>query len=264
MSYGRIKTKDDLKQWILSKLGQPLVDVILENNGCGCAGTGITGITGNKATQIDHAIDDAVERFQYFAGAEGNERRILIVPLQAGQGSYEVPCEVLSVKDSIDMGAGGGVNTLFTLDNSLFGNGNWPLQGGYGGGGEIVDYTLAMQWLRTFEDMTSIELVINHRQHESVIDVYPTPRQNALLPMEAYVTVPNDKLYGNIWVRDYALAMSLIQVGMNTGSVTGIQFPQGGEFNYQMYLDQGTQEKERLLEEMKNNTFAEPIDFFMS
>jgi hypothetical protein len=51
---------------------------------------------------------------------------------------------------------------------------------------------------------------------------------------------------------------------MNTGSMTGIQFPYGGEFNYQMYLDQGTTEKERLLEEMKQDTFSEPIDFFMS
>jgi hypothetical protein len=211
MSFGRIQTKDDLKQWILSKLGQPLVDVILENNGCGCAGTGITGITGDKATQIDHAIDDAVERFQYFAGSEGNERRILLVPLKAGQGTYDIPCDVVSVKDTLDIGIGAGVNSLFTLSNSLFGNGNWPLRGTYGGGGEVVDWTLAMQWLRTFDEITGVEMIINHRQQESVIDIYPTPRADALLPMEAYVTVPAEKLYSNIWVREYALAMALIQ-----------------------------------------------------
>jgi hypothetical protein len=257
----RFNTKASLRDWILSKLGAPLVDVILENNGCGCASQ--LGDT-DGGSQLDHCIDDAVETFQYHGGGEGNERRIMLIPICEGIGTYAVPDTVLSVRDTIDRGTGTGSETLFTLNNSLFGNGNWPLQGSYGGGGELVDYALASQWLGTFESLTKVDMVINHRQYESLIDIFPTPREKAILPLEVYVEVPDEKLYNNIWVREYALAMANIQIGMNTGSITGMQFPFGGEFNYQMYFDQGQTEKERLMEELKTDTYGEPIDFFIS
>ena len=57
----RIRTKEDLSDWIRRQLGEPVVDVILD------------------ASQMDDNIDEAIEYFTEHAGGHGNEEQYMAI-----------------------------------------------------------------------------------------------------------------------------------------------------------------------------------------
>lgn len=57
----KVRTKEDLSDWVRRQLGEPVVDVILD------------------ASQMDDCIDEAIEYFTEHAGAHGNEEQYMAI-----------------------------------------------------------------------------------------------------------------------------------------------------------------------------------------
>lgn len=165
----RLRTREAFRQYVLHKLGYPLLDLVLQTvdqDECGSpASTGTSGtysssITGDGAVmalggrqcqdfvatamnQLDIGIDDALDYFGRQGSGVGNESALLLLKLQAGRMVYTVPDCIIAVDQPINKGMGQNLRTggeEFDAEEAAEGaNGLFSFEQGVGGIG-IASY----------------------------------------------------------------------------------------------------------------------------
>ena len=293
----RLQTRDQFKCYVLKKLGAPLLDLVLqieEQDECstvsttGTSGTsGTSGedtvtysTTGNSTTptcqdlgrsvctQLDLAIDDALDYFQMFSSDLGNEKGVLYVLLQENETYYEIPSCIVAVEQPIKKGTsfvfdaeeGAEAVGLFSLQSQFGPRGVFSYLGG-GSNDALLTYDIAQQYNNLVDLRYTMKFQVDFLELEHKIFVTPTPDQkdtNRVLPMMCSIRVPDEKCYNHLWVQRYAVALSMEQIGRNLSMYTGMQLPGGGDFNSSFYWDMGTQEKEKLEEELMSGKYGNP------
>jgi len=152
-------TKQQLAQKIKRRLGWPMIKVEIDN------------------TQIYDAIDYARDKFIKWAVGQATNEVFFTLALSGGQTIYELPLGVTEIISYDDTGsAGGGINTLFTVENFLFNQGMYQsLFNTADGGYTLVSYHIARDFLENIKKYTPSQYTYTYHKYQNELEVHPEP-----------------------------------------------------------------------------------------
>ena len=184
---------------------------------------------------------------------------------------YDIPKDVVGVVEGLPRGYGnagaGGFSTqgeaLFSPIHLFLNNGGLGLGGGIHGGMDMVGLELGLQYIEMFRRMYTIEYSVQLLDLQSKLRISPAPSSAGVIGVWVYRKVPEQYMYSHQWVRAYATALAMIQVGRNAVKYQGASFPGGASVNAMYYIDEGKAEKERLEQQIQDGMYAEPPGFFI-
>jgi len=202
----RITTLDAMRTYIKQELGNPVVNVEVDND------------------QIDQAIEKAVQVMNRYNYGEGSFLDYAVFTTTAGQAYYslgsspDVSGSYSDVQDIIDFGLSfgqEGVNTLFTpthillqemqTNQGLFGTEvNWS--GYITPGLELTSYQIAMMYLQEIQETLGKLYTVNWLPGRRVLHITPTPTTSLMGVLYVYRRETAENLYNNILVKNLATA----------------------------------------------------------
>ena len=166
-------------------------------------------------------------------------------------------------------GSTSGVNTLFTIEQSLAQQTYFSYSMGNYGFDLISWYTLK-NWLETREKMLAIRRTFEFREATQYLHIWPEPITNQTFwgVVGAYVEKPLKEIVREQWVYQYALALTKIAISHTRGKFGGVALFGGGTLNYADMGSQGNTEKDKLEQMMFTGASpgfgdAEPPMFFV-
>jgi len=208
--------------------------------------------------QIEICICNSVERFQEFATGEAQYESMLKIAATSGVSEYDVDSDITAAVEVITCTNFGRVGQLFTLDNHLYNAGYFNFDSG-----DILTLQMVMDYVDFLKTQfgTTFNVKIDERRHKALVN--PTPKGTGTLAF--IVTRKNDEttLYSHIWVREYAYALCMVQIGMNRSKYEGVSLPGGGTLNGQLMLTEGKELRDKLDEELRT-TWQTPPDFYIA
>lgn len=228
-----IRTREQFRDWIFRKLGYPLVSVELTTE------------------QLDDAIDDAIVEFSEYA-YQIRRYYAFELSLYRDEG-FEMPGEVVGV-DHVDSNLVGpnaiGAGKIDNYMNDLIANGavGFPLLGRPAGSGWF-NYELAMSYLDLSQRMLGGDYQSSYdvRTRKLVLD--PNPRKvgqtSGWIVCHCQCLRPDDKQFGEVWVKNMALALAKITLGEVRNKFKGVNFPGGGSLSDDVRVD-GLRERDEL------------------
>jgi len=228
-----IQTKEEMKQWILTMLGDPLITVELSDG------------------QLDVCIDNSVEEYTKWVVQEQDYYAFDLSTYDGVSGSL-LPTNIqgiFSLQDDNGM-AKGGINTLFSIPNTMFNAGMIP---NFSGGGGWVDYHNAMASIKFVNYMMGkgFQFEFNVRTHR--LKLFPDPVKETIqgwIVLGTYVIRPEQQQYGESWCKRYALANAKYMLGMVRGKFSGVQLIGGGMVDASV-KEEGLNEMKELREELR-------------
>jgi len=271
-----IKSYDALAQRIRRTLGEPMVQVELSSE------------------QMYELIDVAIEYFTKFAGVteeylvfrsdlykRGVGLRIdmlfsvtpdmyntdsnspsLSACYDYDMGDYRKVVDVFS----FEQGDNQGVNTLFTIENTIaqqayFGN----LLGNVGY--DLITWQALKTWIDTREKVLALKPYLRFYPETQILKILPEPN-TTLSPYYGLIGAKVQKrikdLVSNSWVYKYTLALSKITLAHVRGKYAGTNLFGNQTVNYQDLMNQGIKEKDELEKELEeNNIDTDPVRFFI-
>jgi hypothetical protein len=166
---------------------------------------------------------------------------------------------------SFEEGSSNGVNTLFTLEQTMaqqtyfsYAMGNF--------GFDLTTWNVMKDWQDTREKVLAIKRDIHFDNRSQYLRMYPQPKNTQFVGvLECYVERPLRDIVKEKWVSDYATALVKIMWGRILTKVNSVQLLGGGMFQGDTVLSEGIMEKkelEDLLIEGGYGDFA-PIMFSM-
>jgi hypothetical protein len=241
-----VTTQDELCNWILRSLGHPLVQVELHED------------------HLRDAMNDAIEEFTKFMP---QDRKYLALNLEDydednGFVLSELVTGIFAIEDGFLNGASSstGINTLFSVPNTMWNAGMIPAMGFGGSGGSWIDYEAAIQYLDLTKRMTgsgagSGSFYFNYNERERRLILTPNPIKQSVkgyIALGVNMIRPDDQQYGESWVKRYALALCKIKLGLVRSKYQGsVQLLGGGQLDTSI-KDEGYTEKSELEEELWN------------
>lgn len=173
---------------------------------------------------------------------------------------------------AFEPGTTSGINTLFTIEQTLAQQTYFSYaMGSYGF--DLVSWYVLKEWLSMREKMLGQDYYYRFNDREQRLYITPEPgmhsnRANFFAAIGCYLEKPLEHVMKEIWVYQYALALTKITVARIRGKYQGTNLFGGGTPNYSELLSEGITEKERLEESLYNNTApglgdAEPPKFFV-
>lgn len=234
-----IKTEKQLKDWVLTKLGYPLVHVELTDS------------------QLNSCIADALAVYTKYAY---QPEKYLVVNLKHYKphiGIDLTPFKVMSVKD-----------ISFQRDN-IFGMGNDMFfgpyaffgQGGYGsplfgvGGGNWVGAWTTYHGIHEFFDLTKRMLGSQpdwqYSKETKHLILMPEPHFHGdhYILLTCHTELPIHEYYGNEYVRRLVLAEAKILLGTIRKKFSSVQLIGGGQIDTTIG-DEGKEEKQKIMDEI--------------
>jgi len=248
-------TKDELVEKIKRRLGHPVVKVELDD-----------------ATIIDH-INYTVQKWKKWAVGAATTEKYFTLPLSAGQTMYDLPDDVVEVINYSTEQAG-SINTLFTIENYLYNQGLYDFithtQGEY----SILSYHIARNFLEDLRKYIPDAYNFRYHRYTNQIEINPPPPSGGTMTIQgtnwnspgiilvrAYVLESDvaRNLYDEVWVYDYATALSKKTLGLIRRKFEG--FTSIGNVGITMdgssLISEADTEIERLEEQLR---LEEPFD----
>jgi hypothetical protein len=147
---------------------------------------------------------------------------------------------------SFEEGSGSGINTLFTIEQSLAQQTYFSYSMGNYGFDLISWYTLK-NWLDTREKVLAIKRTFNFDPSNQYLQMWPEPivGQPFYGLVGCYVEKPLKQLVKEQWVYQYALALTKVGIGRVRGKFAGVQLFGGGTLGTEL-LTEGLNEKKEL------------------
>lgn len=197
---------------------------------------------------------------------------------------YDVPTDIIAVGGRLDLGMFGiaGANedsALFSpLGMMMQGGGSWGMMnsstttdnrwGFWMGSGsgfvDVVGWQLGMQYLEMFRQMFTVKMNVQFIETENKIIISPPPTNRGVIAIACTRRVAEESLYKHQWVREYAYALAMVQVGMNSGRYNNLTMPGGSSINFEMYLNRGDALRDRLEKQLwDEGQYKLPCDFFI-
>ena len=230
-----------IKDYVLAKLGFPVIDVELDD------------------FQIQLCVDEAISKLEYHAPDWMNQYATF--DTSAGINVYELPQEVADNltdvhyrRDFFKFGAAPGslefdFSIMFFTNTGLFNNYN------------VSQYLLMQQYLKQVKNvlgqMSTFQLVNNKFLH-----IFPKPEAGdecVLVEFRAFDPNTIHHAYKN-WVQKYTLALAKEILAGIRGKYATLPGPGGGtRLNGTELMQQATQEKKDLVEELMTEIEAPPL-----
>jgi hypothetical protein len=225
-----IKNRDELKDWILSELGYPLVTVELTDN------------------HLDSAINTALEFYTEYSDME---ERFVVLPL-----SGYIPNEGLSLSGynarsifSMDAEFNGGSSQLFSMEHQLINSGIFPLNPGTSQ--SFVTYELASQWSDLSDRMLCKKYDFNYNVRKQLLTLYPQPEPDdrGYIILGLKIVPSEEDLVGELYVKILALAKAKMMLGVIRKKFDGVQLPGGGTIDSSIG-DEGKEQWDKAFDEI--------------
>ena len=165
-------------------------------------------------------------------------------------------------------GTNDGVNTLFTIEQSLA----QQMHFAYSLGSkafDLITWHVLKDWLKTREKLFAMQKYCRFDPRTQVLRITPDPIINNdgtyYAAIGVYLERPIKDLVKERWVMEYAKALIKISIANTRGKYQGTQLFGSGTLQYQELMSQGKQEKADLEKELMTGTSEsqEPPLFFM-
>lgn len=172
---------------------------------------------------------------------------------------------------SFTVGTNSGVNTLFTIEQSLA----QQMHFAYSLGSkafDVITWHVLKDWLKTREKLFAMQPYFRFDGRTQVLRITPDPGISNVQGSSKYWAVLNCRLERPIkdlvkerWVMEYAKALVKINIANTRGKFGSTQLFGSGTLQYQELMTQGTTEKKELEDQLLNTRQEdqEPPGFFM-
>lgn len=243
-----INSKQKLVEYIKHKLGAPVINVETES------------------TQLEENVDDAIQRFIRYSG-DATYRSTLVLQLSAGIDEYDIDENVVSALSIGSNSTANGINILFSPMNIMANNGMFEFFFNMASGaGSLVMYEIGMEYLKSIERLLTVNFFLEFNKYTHKLKVVPTPDEAMGALLEVYTKydpgVGASDIYNEIWVKNYAVALSKISLGRILGKYNGTPLPGGGTLNSSELLSEGKSEKEQLEKDLITME-GEPLEMIL-
>lgn len=157
-------------------------------------------------------------------------------------GSYRRVIDLLDFEE----GSSTGVNTLFTIEQSLAQQTYFSYSmGNYGF--DLISWYVLKDWLKTREKALAIRRDVQFDPRTQYMQMTPPPNQTRFYGViGCYVERPLIDIIKEPWVYQYALALTKIAVGTVRGKYSNTQLFGNGTINYNDMISQGLAERDKL------------------
>ena len=160
-----MQSKEQLIEQIKRRLGFPMIKIELDYS------------------QMDDAVNYARSKFIKWAVGNATQEVFFTMALSATQYMYDMPTgvtEVLSYGAS-SSSDGGGINTLFTVDNYMYSRGMLDgLVNGYEGY-NLVSYHIAREFMDTLKKYTPDKYNFKYHKYTNQLEIQPPPPSGATI-----------------------------------------------------------------------------------
>ena len=168
---------------------------------------------------------------------------------------------------SFNQGTHTGVNTLFTLEQSLAQQTYFSYaMGNYGF--DLVSWYAVKEWLETREKLLATRPSILFNARTQYMKLIPEPRNRYYGIVACYVEEPVRDLVKNMWVYQYASALTKMVVGRVRGKYGNTSLVGGGSIDGDSLITEGKEERSALEKELYENApglgDAAPPQFFVA
>ena len=174
--------------------------------------------------------------------------------------------KVISVVD-FQEGSSTGINTLFTIEQTLAQQTYFSYaMGNYGF--DLISWYTVKQWLDTREKVLATKRSYEFDERSQYLRMYPEPSNSVRFygVLHCYIERPIRDLIKELWVYQYALALTKISVGHVRGKFSNINLFGGQVFSTEI-MQQGIAERDKLEEHLYTNAAglgdADSVAFFV-
>ena len=249
----KINTRTELKQYILRKLGHPVININLADE------------------QIEDAIYDSFSYFQDYH-YEGSERTFIARQITADDMTNKwipTPSNVMTVMKVFkphDTAFGASIGeSLFDIQYQFFRNEIFELTRS---GSQLSNFHIVLQYIAEMNDMLNFNLRFRYTGTENKLyvdaDWRRTFRQGTYLCYEAVVRndpeVDAPHLYDHWVIKKLAVLEAKKQWGQNLMKFQGVQLPGGITMNGEKIYADADAELQKFKDEFQTN-FQEPLEF---
>jgi len=251
MSITSPKTVDEMRKYILTRLGQPVINVEVATE------------------QLDLIIYDSIQDFQRYNYGDGTYLKNTTLLVSPGVSEYYTgECGIEAAYDIYLSTGMGGINTLFSpahvlLYDEWVTNGNYPGGPGTGynfGTGALTNYEITGEYMALAEQMLGKQYTVYYNSGEKKLVVTPTPQSCMVATLKLYYRTKAEELYNHPLVKKLCVARARIQWGINTTKYN-VQLPDGSTLNTATMLDHAFQEEEKVMEDIRWQ--SAPCDLFI-
>lgn len=193
------------------------------------------------------------------------QRATFIDGFDSDLDSYRKVVDVYSFEE----GSSSGINSLFTIEQSLAQQTYFSYSmGNYGF--DLISWYVLKNWLETRAKLLNTNYQFKFNPSSQYLQLIPEPNKARTLfgMVGCYVEKPVRELVKEPWVHQYSLALTKISVAHVRGKYGGTSLLGGGSLNADTLMTQGIEEKanlEKLLMEGASSGFgdADPPQFFV-
>ena len=150
---------------------------------------------------------------------------------------------------SFEQGTHSGVNTLFTLEQSLAQQTYFSYSMG-NMGFDLVSWYAVKEWLETREKLLATKPNIQFNPRTQYLKIIPEPQSQYYGIVACYVEEPVRDLVRAQWVYQYSLALTKMIVGRVRGKYSGTGLVGGGNIDGESLVSEGKEEKAELEKEL--------------
>jgi len=241
--YKENDSKQKLVQWIKRKLGFPSVNLEIED------------------ASIEDNIDDALQYFFKFSG-ETTYQAAIVMPLSAGVDTYQLSDTILNVVSfDATQSFGNSITTLFTPENVLWNEGFMTSSTNL----DMVSWEMAHNYLESVKNRFTVPFFPDFDKYTKVLKLTPPPAVDLTGILFCYVHYSHgtkSTVYNEIWVKQYALALTKITIGHIRSKYSGLPIPGAGTLNGDSLLSEGNAEK-TLLEDTLIEKESDILGFYV-
>jgi len=236
----KITTVEGLRTWILTELGYPLITVELTES------------------QLDQAIDNAFQIYTKYADFGEKYLALNLTDYDTTNNYFNLSAHNIAAVYGLDTQGGSmfgsGSDTIFTLSNALLQSGAYPFFGNAMAGGAWVTYHAAHEFMELAKRMSGSGYSYEYDVYNKTLRLFPSPT----VTTDAYMIIcceiiPDDEeLYGNEYLKRFALAYSKIILGNIRKKFGSVQLLGGSSIDTSVG-EEGAAELEKLIESVKKD-----------
>ena len=222
-------------------------------------------------TQIEHAIDDALDFFQEYH--EQAEERTYI-SMQMGQqeidtGIVTLPDNVKAVLKVVNPNSSMGIDDLFNIDYYLDANAVWGMIGGGAVGSRLSNFAITKQYMAEIEYVMSPMPSFRFRQYDSKLHIDKSLTSSVVvgqyIVIECHAILDiatHSKIWGDRYLRNLAVSYLKYQWGTNISKFQNIQLPSGLTMNGDQLKAEASQEIKSAEQDIRNH--MEPLGIIVA
>lgn len=254
MAQNFIESRDDLKDYILRRLGSPLLKINVSDD------------------QIDDRIDDALMKFSEFHADSTVTlfQKYTITAADVANQWVPIPPNVISIKrivPLIDGGFGGSSSSTLAIFDPKFQFLQSDLLSFGASDMSLSHLTILQSYIRQMQsDMNGLSEMVQFSRHLGRLYIYvdwgDDIKEGSIIIIESTRIITEDvtgSIFNNSWVRDYTTSLVKYQWGSNLNKYQGITMVGGVTFNGEQIMNEAKEEILKHLDDLRTTWELPPI-----